>query len=876
MSSSQSLVSLARDVLVAVSPNTLCKDPKNKSLRAYKPKKGIVVEKEETDSEDDFVKEFLSGVSGPTEPVVNSSGYSTKHRILEMKKTGDPAKTLDDKINRSSGNSDPKLRYRSINRRNLFQVPDRKPINDTISFLNENKTTGENDENRNENLKRRRGENKIENGGFKNRMLKEYKIKEDEDRIPDILPPHLIGLQNFGNTCYLNSVLQVLLGLPTFTSNMLNLGPMLKNYGSSDERKPFYFIISLIYLINVKEIKVFDKEKLQRRLENIKHCLEQVNTRFQGTKMQDANECLSIFLDTITESYTQLSSECSLERKARNPVQDFMFKKEELSNCLSCGKHSSVVQSEMELWCSLPSPQIQTSTPPKSKFRDMFNTPEKSPTASSQTLDISEYQKAVEKGIMAPVIGGTTSDSFDLNFREKSAPPSRHLTSRPPLADLKIHPSPKLRIQEDLKAYKSAKSLSDGVSANTAVDLLELISQNFQVEERERRCEECKGEKASTSTHINQLARILIVVLKRYDSNGRKISRAVRVPRSFSLKQFCRNQCSENLKDSGEKELVKEDNLHSVILSSVERRIEDNPNNKSVRCSTFSEELTGVSPLNSPSIDRVSSTPQTLKKPSFISPERTPNSFRLSSTPTPKPSSSPPKPRFYPSQDSPPVKLNGTPAKFKDKSDHDISEMNEEDQIEYMTYISAKQAAETSAEDSDLQRALEESLVSSNNSARKRCWSPDTIGSPEHRVDDSFDISSGTKFKIRKLSGTLEEKERLQLNTEEEELRIALRLSVEESIRSKTDKLQEDWDTDDSETTVEDSSEYRLVSIISHYGSSPTSGHYRAQVYRSDAKRWFDYNDTDVRQIQDPSNRETETGYIFIYSQNESEFPSTI
>ena len=50
--------------MVAVSPNTLCKDPKNKSLRAYKPKKGIVVEKEETDSEDGFVKEFLAGVSG--------------------------------------------------------------------------------------------------------------------------------------------------------------------------------------------------------------------------------------------------------------------------------------------------------------------------------------------------------------------------------------------------------------------------------------------------------------------------------------------------------------------------------------------------------------------------------------------------------------------------------------------------------------------------------------------------------------------------------------------------------------------------------------------------------------------------------------------
>ena len=40
----------------------------------------------------------------------------------------------------------------------------------------------------------------------------------------------------------------------------------------------------------------------------------------------------------------------------------------------------------MELWCSLPSPQIQTSTPLKSTVRDMFDTPEKSPTASSQKL----------------------------------------------------------------------------------------------------------------------------------------------------------------------------------------------------------------------------------------------------------------------------------------------------------------------------------------------------------------------------------------------------------------------------------------------------------------------------------------------------------
>ena len=51
-------------MLLEVSPNTLCKDPKNKSLSAFKPKKGIVVEKEETESDNDFSKEFLAGVSG--------------------------------------------------------------------------------------------------------------------------------------------------------------------------------------------------------------------------------------------------------------------------------------------------------------------------------------------------------------------------------------------------------------------------------------------------------------------------------------------------------------------------------------------------------------------------------------------------------------------------------------------------------------------------------------------------------------------------------------------------------------------------------------------------------------------------------------------
>lgn len=65
--------------------------------------------------------------------------------------------------------------------------------------------------------------------------------------------------------------------------------------------------------------------------------------------------------------------------------------------------------------------------------------------------------------------------------------------------------------------------------------------------------------------------------------------------------------------------------------------------------------------------------------------------------------------------------------------------------------------------------------------------------------------------------------------------------------------------------------DYRLVSVVSHYGATTSSGHYVADVYRFDQGSWFRYDDTVVTPINELNVRNngnnTKNGYIFMYVQ---------
>lgn len=60
---------------------------------------------------------------------------------------------------------------------------------------------------------------------------------------------------------------------------------------------------------------------------------------------------------------------------------------------------------------------------------------------------------------------------------------------------------------------------------------------------------------------------------------------------------------------------------------------------------------------------------------------------------------------------------------------------------------------------------------------------------------------------------------------------------------------------------------YRIVSVVSHIGSSSSSGHYISDVYDMKKQSWLTYNDLDVSTTQESSvQRDRDrSGYIFFY-----------
>ncbi|KAF4521216.1 hypothetical protein B566_EDAN005427 [Ephemera danica] len=42
---------------------------------------------------------------------------------------------------------------------------------------------------------------------------------------------------------------------------------------------------------------------------------------------------------------------------------------------------------------------------------------------------------------------------------------------------------------------------------------------------------------------------------------------------------------------------------------------------------------------------------------------------------------------------------------------------------------------------------------------------------------------------------------------------------------------------------------YRLTGIVNHLGDCPTSGHYKACVFRTEVDEWYEYNDMRVQKM---------------------------
>lgn len=402
----------------------------------------------------------------------------------------------------------------------------------------------------------------------------------------------------------------------------------------------------------------------------------------------------------------------------------------------------------------------------------------------------------------------------------------------------------------------------------------------FRAEELEYSCEKCGGKCALVRHKFNRLPRVLILHLKRYSFNvtlslNNKIGQQVIIPRYLTLS----SHCTENTKppfalswsahmamkftfksksslalclDSDSEDELK----RSVALSqrfcemtSSEQQQEDlekdsklcriEPDKSEMENAGFDrmneEELiaavleiskreTSPSPSHEDD-DKPTSSPDTGFAEDDI--QEMPENPDTIETEKPKTTTEPDPASFAEiTKDCDENKENKTPEGSQGEVDwlqqYDMEREREEQELQQALVQSLQeQEAWEQKEDDDLKRATELSLQEFNNSFL------DALGSDEDSGnEDVFDMEY-----------TEAEAEELKRNAE-------------------TGNLPHS---------------YRLISVVSHIGSTSSSGHYISDVYDIKKQSWFTYNDLEVSKIQEAavqSDRDR-SGYIFFYMHKE-------
>ena len=375
-------------------------------------------------------------------------------------------------------------------------------------------------------------------------------------------------------------------------------------------------------------------------------------------------------------------------------------------------------------------------------------------------------------------------------------------------------------------------SLCSDSSVSCSASLQQLVEKTLAPEVREKRCDKCVHETAETETKITKLPRVLLLFLKRYKymavgggtvtTSTRKVTRLVDIPASINLDN-----------------IVSDDVLSpdSILAESVV--INDSPESD---CAGL--ELTLADSTNT----------------ALTTPKKSDNT-------------------------AVPYEGLGTPIKFKGKTEEELSKLSEEDQTEYLLYISQKEALtshgrevvfENEDEDEELKAALEASLLdvtgdeedkkvsSERKSAefktpRKRQHSTSSLdpSPPPSKVACHGDgVFSHTAESLLKRADTPspEEKKDKKISwkksfhrpesqaEEDADMMKALELSTQGEMQP-TVVAETGGECEPclncarackmaSPEGQEGEHCYRLTSVVSHFGASTAAGHYVADVHR--------------------------------------------
>ncbi|XP_016086564.1 ubiquitin carboxyl-terminal hydrolase 37-like [Sinocyclocheilus grahami] len=402
------------------------------------------------------------------------------------------------------------------------------------------------------------------------------------------------------------------------------------------------------------------------------------------------------------------------------------------------------------------------------------------------------------------------------------------------------------------------------LSLRSIQDSLDLF---FRMEEIEYSCEKCSGKAATVSHKFSRLPRVLILHLKRYSYNSQlslnsKLGQQVLIPKYLTLLSHCTDATRPplSLSWSAQTAISRTLKMSQSVNSSTLRKGSQKPESSgSMLCDSDSEEelVRKVGRKHHSEDDRTEEHNAQVEHSEFNAInddemlaavlEMSRHDTSLSGCPDDEPTSSP---------------------------DTGFGDADGQDLTHHLELLDGEKQPADALESLDL--TMDEN---------KENQTPEGVqGELDWVQQYSLDQEREEQELQQALAQSLQEHEAREMR-EDDDLKRATELSLQEFNNSLPELLCSDDDSGNedgldmeySEAEVEElkknaetgelPNSFRLISVVSHIGSSSSSGHYISDVYDMRKQSWLTYNDLDVSRTQESTvQRDRDrSGYIFFY-----------
>lgn len=379
------------------------------------------------------------------------------------------------------------------------------------------------------------GENEDISPSLHDEDVNHLQFSPEEDTLSETMEPFAMeddsqslpfgGLKNLGNTCYLNSAIQMLASLDFFTEQIRKHVPTMEDNGKEDEGETLRQA-----LLNVLE-RLAHGETLSPSA--FKMEVDERSPLFAGYRQQDAHEFLTTLLDLLDEDY---------KKKPQNE-QDEEMKDAQLDNGdehMSDATSSPVKKQRLDESQEVVLPHIELPSLPSSQsFKELeFKDIENLLHGDGASQGTANTRNGKDDGLKCKLVGGrmhTTNASLARWDEDTNVPESADnlktttgdgriqadMDSEPfSPADAYFTTQVRVCLTCDSCMYRRTHtetylhlSLEIGSTIGSIDDGLRAF---FKPEKREIKCEKCFCETASQTTEIIKLPRALLLHLKRF------------------------------------------------------------------------------------------------------------------------------------------------------------------------------------------------------------------------------------------------------------------------------------------------------------------------------------------------------------------------